>query len=76
MSTSGRLRKTVEQMGSAKRGFAIKADMSSSAEVKAMFAEIEGRYGALDILVNNASRKRRVTRLWTSPGAARRASRK
>jgi len=46
---------TVEQISSAKQpGYAIKADVSSGAEVKAMFAEIDGHYGALDILVNNA----------------------
>jgi 3-oxoacyl-[acyl-carrier protein] reductase len=47
--------KTVEGMGSAcTRALAIKADVSSSAEVKSMFAQIAARYGALDILVNNA----------------------
>src|SRR5215831_8069226 len=46
---------TVEQMGPARqKGYAIKADVSSSADVKAMFAEIDARYGGLDILVNNA----------------------
>jgi len=46
---------TVEQMGSVKeRGYAIRADVSSSADVKAMFAEIDARYGTLEILVNNA----------------------
>ncbi len=33
---------------------AIKADVSDSAQVKAMFVEVAERYGALDILVNNA----------------------
>jgi NAD(P)-dependent dehydrogenase (short-subunit alcohol dehydrogenase family) len=47
--------KTVEGMGPAgARCLAVKADVSSSAEVKAMFAQIAARYGALDILVNNA----------------------
>jgi 3-oxoacyl-[acyl-carrier protein] reductase len=46
---------TVEQMVPAKEGGrAIKADVSSVADVKAMFAEIDARYGKLDILVNNA----------------------
>jgi 3-oxoacyl-[acyl-carrier protein] reductase len=46
---------TVEPMGGAKeRGYAIRADVSSSADVRAMFAEIDARYGKLDILVNNA----------------------
>jgi 3-oxoacyl-[acyl-carrier protein] reductase len=35
-------------------GQAVKADVASSAEVKAMFAEIEARHGKLDVLVNNA----------------------
>jgi len=47
--------KTVEGMGPAgARCLAVKADVSSSAEVKAMFAQIAARFGALDILVNNA----------------------
>src|SRR5262245_2413700 len=35
-------------------GRAIQADVSNSAQVKAMFAEIEREMGRLDILVNNA----------------------
>lgn len=47
--------KTVGAMGLAKGGaHAIQADVSDSAQVKAMFAEIDRRFGALDILVNNA----------------------
>src|SRR5580700_3006061 len=47
--------KTVDGMGAAgARSLAVKADVSSSAEVKAMFEQIAARYGALDILVNNA----------------------
>jgi 3-oxoacyl-[acyl-carrier protein] reductase len=47
--------KTVEGMGSAgARCLAVKADVSSSAEVKSMFAQIAARYNTLDILVNNA----------------------
>lgn len=46
---------TVEAMGPAHaRGHAIQADVSDSAQVKAMFAEIDRRFGALDVLVNNA----------------------
>jgi 3-oxoacyl-[acyl-carrier protein] reductase len=46
---------TVRGMGEAReRSTVIQADVSSSSEVKAMFAEISRRYGALDILVNNA----------------------
>ena len=36
------------------RARAIRADVSDSSQVKAMFAEIEERFNALDILVNNA----------------------
>jgi 3-oxoacyl-[acyl-carrier protein] reductase len=47
--------KTVEEMGPARdRGLPVKADVSLSAEVKAMFAEVVQRFGTLDILVNNA----------------------
>jgi 3-oxoacyl-[acyl-carrier protein] reductase len=46
---------TVEGMGAARdRGVPVKADVSSSAEVKAMFAGVAERFGKLDILVNNA----------------------
>jgi 3-oxoacyl-[acyl-carrier protein] reductase len=33
---------------------AIRADVSSAAEVEALFAEVQARWGALDVLVNNA----------------------
>ncbi|MDY6912239.1 MAG: SDR family NAD(P)-dependent oxidoreductase, partial [Chloroflexota bacterium] len=33
----------------------IKADVSSEAKIERMFAEIEERFGRLDILVNNAA---------------------
>ncbi len=36
------------------KAYAVKADVSDSTEVKAMFAEIDTRYERLDILVNNA----------------------
>jgi 3-oxoacyl-[acyl-carrier protein] reductase len=45
-------RKTVEEMKP--RGRAIQADVSDSAQVTAMFSEIEKEFGRLDILVNNA----------------------
>jgi 3-oxoacyl-[acyl-carrier protein] reductase len=46
--------KTVDELG-ASGGRAIAADVSDSAQVKAMFAEVERAYGGrLDILVNNA----------------------
>lgn len=48
-------RKTVQEMSSGReRASAIQADVSQSAEVKAMFAEIAARFGTLDVLVNNA----------------------
>jgi len=48
-------RKTIEGMGALKdQAHAIKADVSDSRQVKAMFAEVAERYGTLDILVNNA----------------------
>ena len=46
---------TLAAMGpAASRGRAIEADVSDSARVKAMFAEIEREMGGLDVLVNNA----------------------
>jgi 3-oxoacyl-[acyl-carrier protein] reductase len=46
---------TLAAMGpAASRGCAIEADVSDSARVKAMFAEIERAMGGLDVLVNNA----------------------
>ena len=46
---------TVEKMGVRReQGQAVKADVSSSAEVKAMFGGVAQRYGQLHILVNNA----------------------
>lgn len=46
---------TVDQMGSLKNSaWPFRTDVSDSAQVKAMFAEVERRYGSLDILVNNA----------------------
>ena len=46
--------KTVDELG-AGRGRAIVADVSDSAQVRTMFAEVEREYGGrLDVLVNNA----------------------
>jgi 3-oxoacyl-[acyl-carrier protein] reductase len=42
---------TVKLMG---RGRALQADVADSAQVKAMFTEVEREHGGLDILVNNA----------------------
>jgi 3-oxoacyl-[acyl-carrier protein] reductase len=48
-------RETVEKLGAAGSGArAIQADVADSAQVKAMFAEVEREYGSLDVLVNNA----------------------
>lgn len=38
------------------KGLGVQADVSSSKEVKAMFANILEKYGTLDILVNNAAK--------------------
>jgi 3-oxoacyl-[acyl-carrier protein] reductase len=46
---------TVEAMGAAReRGYAHQADVSDSAAVRGMFAEVKLRFGDLDVLVNNA----------------------
>ncbi len=47
--------KTVSEMGAAKeKARAIRADVSDSAQVRAMFAEVASHFGTLDVLVNNA----------------------
>jgi 3-oxoacyl-[acyl-carrier protein] reductase len=43
--------KTAAEIGGAR---AVQADVADSAQVKAMFAEVERAHGTLDILVNNA----------------------
>ena len=51
----GAARETVEALAASSAGArAIQADVADSAQVKAMFAEVEREYGALDVLVNNA----------------------
>jgi len=46
---------TVASLGSAReQACALAADVSDSASVRAMFAEVAKRFGGLDILVNNA----------------------
>src|SRR5215469_13779077 len=46
---------TVEAMGAARgRGYVHRADVSDSAAVQMMFADVKLRFGDLDILVNNA----------------------
>ena len=48
-------RETVAAMTRGKEAArAVQADVSDSAQVRAMFAEVEREHGALDILVNNA----------------------
>jgi 3-oxoacyl-[acyl-carrier protein] reductase len=48
-------RETVEALGAAGSGArAIGADVADSAQVKAMFAQVERDFGSLDVLVNNA----------------------
>ena len=48
-------KKTVaESGGSAPAGHAVEADVADSAAVNRMFAEVESRFGTLDVLVNNA----------------------
>ena len=48
-------RETVEAMGRGpSQARVIRADVSDSGQVKAMFAELKGEFGGLDILVNNA----------------------
>ena len=48
-------RETVEALGAAGSGArAIQADVADSAQVRAMFAEVEREFGSLDVLVNNA----------------------
>ncbi len=42
----------IEELGT--EALAVKADVSSSKEVKTLFSEVLGRFGTLDILVNNA----------------------
>ncbi len=47
--------KTVSEMGAAKeKARAIRADVSDSAQVRAMFSEVAAHFGTLDVLVNNA----------------------
>lgn len=63
--------RTVAEMGAAnERGLAVVADVSSSAAVKAMFAQVAERFGGLDILVNNAGVAE------TSPGRTEELNRK
>ncbi|MGE0826026.1 MAG: SDR family NAD(P)-dependent oxidoreductase [Candidatus Binatia bacterium] len=53
MSTEA-AQKALDQCGQQKRGLAVKADVSKSRQVRAMFDKVSKRFGRLDILVNNA----------------------
>ncbi len=47
--------KTVSEMGACQsKSRAIRADVSDSAQVRAMFSEVTTHFGTLDVLVNNA----------------------
>jgi 3-oxoacyl-[acyl-carrier protein] reductase len=46
--------KVVDECGQQKRGLAVKADVSKSRQVAAMFGKIHKKFSRLDILVNNA----------------------
>ncbi len=53
--TPAKLQDTVAALGSGRtKRCAIQTDVSSSASVRAMFAEIDREFGRLDVLVNNA----------------------
>ena len=47
-------RETLAQAGAADSGLARACNVADSSAVKALFAEIEARYGRVDVLVNNA----------------------
>lgn len=46
--------KVLDECGQSKQGLAVKADVSKSRQVAAMFERIKKKYGRLDVLVNNA----------------------
>jgi len=46
--------KVVDECGQSKHGLAVKADVSKSRQVAAMFERIKKKYDRLDVLVNNA----------------------
>jgi len=47
-------RETIQQVGGDAAGFARVCNIADSAAVKALFAEVDEKYGQLDVLVNNA----------------------
>ena len=46
--------KVLDECGQGKQGLAVKADVSKSRQVAAMFERIHKKFSALDILINNA----------------------
>jgi 3-oxoacyl-[acyl-carrier protein] reductase len=46
--------KVLDECSQSKHGLAVKADVSKSRQVAAMFERIKKKYGRLDVLVNNA----------------------
>jgi 3-oxoacyl-[acyl-carrier protein] reductase len=46
--------KVLDDCGQPKQGLAVKADVSKSRQVTAMFEKVAKKYGRLDVLVNNA----------------------
>lgn len=54
-TSKGEAESVIQEIGAAgRRSKALRADVSSRAEVQAMMAEIDREFGRLDILVNNA----------------------
>lgn len=54
---AGRIEQTLDEVAKlGGEGLGVKADVSKSAQVKAMFAQTVERFGGLDILVNNAAK--------------------
>jgi 3-oxoacyl-[acyl-carrier protein] reductase len=54
-SSRAEAERVVERIGALnRRSIAVQADVSSEADVRRLFAEIEAEFGRLDILVNNA----------------------
>ena len=47
-------RETIEQAGGEAAGFARACNVADSPAVKALFAEVDGKYGRCDVLINNA----------------------
>ncbi|MEW6296460.1 MAG: 3-oxoacyl-ACP reductase family protein [Thermodesulfobacteriota bacterium] len=52
--TAEAAQKVLDECGQAKQGLALKADVSRSSQVAAMFEKIRKKFSTLDVLVNNA----------------------